>query len=182
MSETSSRQCSKGGWPVLLATGFGFGYSKFAPGTVGALVGIPIVVACHLAPLPWSALITVLVSVVLFYGGVWLSFRGAEHFAVKDPQPVVIDEIASLPITFLLIPRMDVWVLLVGFVLNRIMDIIKPPPARQLEHMRGGWGIMLDDPFAGIYSCGLLHLLYWTVWRGGLQWSQSWPLTCWPGA
>jgi phosphatidylglycerophosphatase A len=155
-----------GGWPVLLATGLGAGYSRFAPGTMGALVGLPIVAACHLAPFPASAAVTAAVSVALFFSGVWLSFRGAAHFAVKDPRPVVIDEIASLPITFFLIPRMDVGVLAAGFALNRMMDVLKPPPARQLEHRRGGWGIMLDDTFAGLYSCVLLHLFYWLLWQG----------------
>jgi len=169
----------RGGWPILLATGLGAGYSRFAPGTVGALVGVPIVVACHLAPGPWSILASALVIVVLFFAGVWLSFRGSEHFAVEDPQPVVIDEIASLPITFLLIGRMDMWILGLGFCLNRLMDILKPPPARQLERAPGGWGIMLDDTFAGLYSGILLHLFYWFCWIpiNGADW---WPQLTWP--
>jgi phosphatidylglycerophosphatase A len=176
---TEARQPPRraGGWPVVLATGLGAGYSKFAPGTAGALLGVPIVVACHLAPWPWSAAATAAASAALFFGGVWAAFRGAAHFGEKDPGPVVIDEIASLPLTFFLIPRMDAGLLIAGFALNRMMDILKPPPARQLERCPGGWGIMLDDTFAGLYSCLVLHVLYWFVWAGGLALHAAGPLS-----
>jgi phosphatidylglycerophosphatase A len=178
-SQTHTRQ-RRGGWPILLATGFGAGYGPVCPGTWGALVGVPIVAACHLPSWPWSAVASGVAIVVLLLAGVWLSRRGAAHFGDEDPKPVVIDEIASLPITFFLIPRMDLWILGLGFCLNRAADILKPPPARQLEHVGGGWGIMLDDTFAGLYSGIALHLFYWLVWAriDGAGW---WPQITWGG-
>ena len=75
-----------------------------------------------------------------------------------------MDEIVSMPITFLAVPMSSPWVVLAGFVLNRLLDIVKPPPARRLEDLPGGLGVMADDWAAGIYSCVILHLLSW----GGL--------------
>lgn len=114
--------------------------------------------------------------------GVWSCSRVAEYSGVKDPQFVVIDEVAGQHITLILplIPiampdfaaRMDFsqyaifsalsllnWkYLLAGFILFRVFDILKPFPVRQLEKLRGGWGIMADDWMAGIYAAVVLRL------------------------
>jgi phosphatidylglycerophosphatase A len=82
---------------------------------------------------------------------------GERHFQTKDPSPVVIDEIISIPITAAFAP-LSVAYLAIGFVLNRAADIVKPPPARQLQALPRGWGIVIDDVLSGLYA-GLLLLL-----------------------
>jgi phosphatidylglycerophosphatase A len=86
----------------------------------------------------------------------------------KDPGSIVLDEIASLPITFLLIPLTSWSVVLAGFLLHRLFDITKPPPARQFEALPEGLGIMADDWIAGLYSNLALRLLLWLApaWFG----------------
>ncbi len=78
----------------------------------------------------------------------------------KDPGAIVLDEIASLPITFLMLPLQPT-VVVAGFLLHRFFDILKPQPARALERLPDGFGIMADDWIAGIYSNLALHLLVW---------------------
>ena len=79
----------------------------------------------------------------------------------KDPGAIVLDEIASLPIVFLAVPWDRPWVILAGFVLHRVFDISKPPPARQLEKLSTGLGIMADDWAAAVYARLALGLLVW---------------------
>ncbi len=77
-------------------------------------------------------------------------FQPGDH-STPDPSIIVIDEIVGMWITMLLIPK-TVPAIVIGFVLFRLFDIIKPYPAKQLEHIPSGWGIMLDDVVAGIYA------------------------------
>jgi phosphatidylglycerophosphatase A len=83
---------------------------------------------------------------------------GAEARALgnDDPGPVVIDEAAGYLFTVAFLPH-ALWTVLAGFLLFRLLDIVKPPPARQLERLHGGWGIVLDDVAAGIMGNLLLH-------------------------
>jgi phosphatidylglycerophosphatase A len=80
----------------------------------------------------------------------------------KDPGSIVFDEIASVPITFFLIPLNTPWIVVAGFLLHRLFDITKPPPARALERLPEGLGIMADDWIAGLYSNLALHGLIWS--------------------
>jgi len=152
-----------------VATGLGFGYSRFAPGTVGALWGIPLTWALEqipaTGPVP-AAVWQALVIVILCWVGIPICTRAARELgSKKDPRQICYDEIVSVPITFFLLSatvpdfmtRPSVWA--AGFVLNRICDILKPPPARQWEAWPEGLGIMADDWIAGLYSNLLLHLL-----------------------
>ena len=96
--------------------------------------------------------------------------RAARELQKKDPGSVVWDEIATVPITFFLVPTellMRPSVLIVGFILHRVFDISKVPPARQIEKLPDGTGIMLDDVVAGVYSCLALHLLLRLGFLGG---------------
>ncbi len=142
--------------PVLFSTGFGLGYSPFAPGTLGAALGA----AVYAALLPLGALpITVpLVSLVLFAAGTWSSFLAERHFRQKDCQKIVIDEVASFPLTMLFISP-DPLRIALAFTLNRAADILKPFPANRIQRLKGGWGIMLDDTVAAVYANLLLRLL-----------------------
>ena len=149
-------------WMQWLATGSYLGYSPIAPGTVGALWGIPLTLALAQIPSPWVRA-AVLVGLCLL--GVPLCGRVSHGLQAKDPSVVVYDEIVSLPITFWLISTDWLYrpgVLLCGFALNRLFDVSKPPPIRNLERLPGGWGIMSDDWGAGVASCLVLHaILAW---------------------
>jgi phosphatidylglycerophosphatase A len=79
----------------------------------------------------------------------------------KDPGAIVWDEIASVPIVFLLVPLANWKIALAGFFLHRLLDTTKPPPARQLEKLPDGLGIMADDVAASGYACALLYALAW---------------------
>lgn len=147
---------------VLIATGLGVGFSPIMPGTVGALWGLPL--SWALAQLSLAAQIPIIV--LLCIAGIPICTAAAKEIGRKDPGSVVLDEYASLPITFLLVPvelMSSPWVLASGFVLHRVFDISKPPPIDRLEKLPDGLGIMADDWVAAIYSCAALHLLLWMI-------------------
>jgi phosphatidylglycerophosphatase A len=103
----------------------------------------------------------ILITVAIAIVGVIAADRAARYAAKKDPQWVVIDEVSGQLLTyylfFWLIPlNWKTWLL--GFILFRLFDIWKPLPARQLEQLPGGWGIMADDWMAGIYAAIVLQL------------------------
>jgi phosphatidylglycerophosphatase A len=88
----------------------------------------------------------------------------ARRLGKKDPGSIVLDEIASMPIAFYLIPITDWKIAVVGFVLHRLFDVTKPPPARQLERLPAGLGIMADDCAAAVYANLVLRALVWLGW------------------
>jgi phosphatidylglycerophosphatase A len=137
----------------LVATGLGSGYSPVAPGTAGSLVGLLLFL-----PLAgrafWIQLAAVVAVTIL---GVLAGGRLATTLGAKDPGVVVVDEVAGQWITFLALPMTPVTAV-AGFLLFRVMDILKPWPARALERLPGGLGIMADDVAAGIYAHLLLRL------------------------
>lgn len=154
---------------VAVATGLGFGFAPWMPGTVGAIWGLPLAFA--VAHLAWPAG-QLAAIVACFLVGVPICAVAARALGgKKDPGAIVWDEIASLPIVFLGIApeRLGVgdlaaadWRLYAaGFLLHRVFDIAKPPPARQVERLPGGWGIMADDAVAAAMGCASLHLLDW---------------------
>ena len=138
---------------TLLATGLGSGYSPFAPGTAGTLVGL--VLFWPLAPL--GPAIQVVALLALCALAVPAATREARRCGLHDPGLVVVDEVAGIWVTLLFLPFTAVTAAL-GFLLFRIMDIWKPWPARQLEHLPEGWGIMADDLMAGVYANLLLRV------------------------
>ncbi|MBL8829139.1 MAG: phosphatidylglycerophosphatase A [Planctomycetaceae bacterium] len=145
---------------VFIATGCGLGRIPFAPGTFGTLGGIPL--AWAIGKLPgqaWQALAVLAVCAV----GIPICTRAVRALGRgKDPGSIVWDEIASLPITYWGLPLDDGRVIVAGFVLHRLFDITKPPPARQLERLPDGLGIMADDWIAGLYSHVALRLIVLT--------------------
>ena len=149
-------------WAVWIATSGGVGFCPLAPGTAGSLVGIAVLVVLLFLPVskPISfGLLMVLLATIVGVG-VWAAGRAEEFFQRKDPGPVVIDEVAGQLVTFLAWPQTSWEWLVGGFLTFRFFDIVKPFPARRLEHLPGGWGVMLDDVVAGAYSLGLLYLLH----------------------
>ncbi|MBI4027583.1 MAG: phosphatidylglycerophosphatase A [Verrucomicrobia bacterium] len=150
-------------WKKLIATGFGTGCLPVAPGSCGTLLGIPLYLGLH----PLHPAFYILGLVLLGASGVYLSGEAERHIGRKDPGEIVIDEIAAFPLTMFLIP-LNTGTLVLGFLLNRLMDIAKPWPCRPIQALPGGWGIMLDDLMAAVYSCALLHLAlrFWPVLAG----------------
>ena len=137
----------------LVATGLGSGYSPVAPGTAGSLVGLLLFLPLAGRAL-WIQLAAVVAVTIL---GVLAGGRLATMLGAKDPGMVVVDEVAGQWITFLALP-MTPAIAVAGFLLFRAMDILKPWPARALERLPGGIGIMADDVAAGIYAHLILRL------------------------
>lgn len=150
---------------VAIATGFGIGYAPVAPGTVGSLPGLLLYWLLYRAG-GWPA---VLPAVALVIGvGIWAANAAERRFQRKDPGAVIIDEVAGQLVTligFAPSPTM----LVAGFFLFRLFDILKPFPARRLEGLPGGSGIMMDDLVAGVYANLALHGVVWLLARGGLS-------------
>jgi phosphatidylglycerophosphatase A len=138
---------------TLIATGLGSGYSPLAPGTAGSAVGLLLFWPVARLPLGWQAALTVAV----FAAGVAAASHLARRLGIEDPGVVVIDEVVGMWITLLALP-LTPFTVAVGFFAFRAMDVWKPWPARQLEHLHGGWGIMADDVMAGVYANLLVRL------------------------
>jgi len=141
---------------VWLATGGWIGFVPRAPGTFGTLLGIPL--AWGLGQLPLGLNIAAVVAICLL--GVPVCSAAVRRLGgPKDPGCIVLDEIASLPIALLGIGLASWQIALAGFLLHRLFDITKPPPARQLESLPAGLGIMADDWAAGAYANLTLRVL-----------------------
>lgn len=121
-----------------------------ASGTVGSLVTL---IALWLIPFTTLALLVTLAIVTLV--GIWAGSRVERAIDAKDPGIIVIDEVAGMLVSVLFLPR-TIPVLVTAFLLFRLFDIWKPFPARQLQEMHGGVGVMLDDLIAGAYALALI--------------------------
>lgn len=134
---------------VIFASGLGLGFIPFAPGTFGTMLAVAIY-WFGLKLLPQSTYAVTAITFVFL--AVWISNIASERLKEKDPQKVVIDEIAGFFVTMAFQPT-DISYLVGGFILFRLFDIVKPFPAKYLEErLRGGWGIVMDDVVAGLYA------------------------------
>jgi phosphatidylglycerophosphatase A len=142
-------------WRHLLAFGFGSGLARYAPGTFGTLVAVPLYLV--IAQLPaWLYAVTVVAAFAL---GVWLCDAVSRDLQVHDHGGIVYDEFVGYWITMFLAPP-GAFAVVAGFVLFRLFDIWKPGPIGWCDrHVQGGFGIMLDDVVAGLAACVSLHLL-----------------------
>lgn len=140
---------------ILTATWWGSGFSPFASGTVGTLAAIPLYLL--LARLPLSSYLGTLT--VLFFLACWVSGEAERIFGEKDSGKIVIDEVVGFLVTMVAVAPS--WQrILAGFLLFRFFDIVKVPPASFFDRrMKNGWGVVLDDVVAGLYSCAVLHAL-----------------------
>ncbi len=140
---------------VLLATACYAGYVPRVPGTAGTVVGIPL---CYL--LSRLGPMQATVFVFLFIGlAVWVSGEAEKLLKRKDSRQIVIDEMAGLSVTLFLIPW-AVTNVVIGFLLFRLIDIVKPFPIRRLEStLSGGWGVVGDDVLAGMYAHIVLRII-----------------------
>jgi len=144
---------------MLIATFFGIGRLRPGPGTWGSAATMLLwaVLADLVAPsLRTPLAITLAAAVVLI--GIPAATRVARGAGIKDPQFVVIDEVAGQLVALIAVP-LGWKSFLAGFILFRVFDILKPPPVRQLEAIPEGAGIVLDDVAAGLYALGIMHLL-----------------------
>lgn len=143
--------------PVLVASAGGIGFIPFAPGTFGSIPGVVLALAMR-ATGPWWA--EGVLVVVLFAAGVWAATAAETHFGRIDPGPVVIDEVVGMLITTLFLPlSWTGW--LVGFLVFRACDIVKPFPAGRAERLPGGFGVMCDDVLAGVWGYAIMRGLLW---------------------
>lgn len=142
---------------LAIATALGAGYLPIAPGTFGSAVGLLLWLA-----LPHLLWIQVLAIAVVTVAGIWSATVAEQHFGRSDPGEVVIDEVAGMMITLVLIPQAAGWWLVIAFLLFRAADIVKPFPVNRLERLPGGLGIMADDLLAGVYANLALRLTIWS--------------------
>jgi phosphatidylglycerophosphatase A len=139
---------------VGIATVGGVGWFPIAPGTAGSAVGVGI----YLVTRTWSAPAQVALLIGITLVGLWAAGVAETELKKEDPGPVVIDEVAGQLVT-LLLTGVGWRGAIVGFFLFRVLDIIKPFPARRLERLHGGLGIMADDLMAGAYGLVVMMAL-----------------------
>jgi phosphatidylglycerophosphatase A len=140
---------------MMLATAGYVGYFPIAPGTAGSLAGLVVYMLVRWIDVPAFELAMIGLVLIL---GIWSASIAERRLNLKDPGPVVIDEVLGMLITLALLP-LSLAGVLVGFVLFRIFDVVKPYPASRLEALHGGLGIMLDDAVAGLYAYVSLRAL-----------------------
>lgn len=140
---------------MFLATGFYVGNIPLAPGTFGSLIGLPL---CFL--LAGIQLPPAMITAVLFIGfAVWVSNAAEKILKKKDPGCIVIDEVCGMVVTLIGLP-FNLTTAVIGFVIFRILDILKPFPIRTLDkRLSGGIGIVADDVAAGIFANILTRIL-----------------------
>lgn len=148
---------------IAMATALGAGFAPVAPGTFGSAAGLLLWWV-----MPTAAVPQLVGIVAVFALGAWSGSVAEEHFGKSDPGQVVIDEVLGMLITLFMNPVG--WAgALVGFLLFRAADIVKPYPANKLEALHGGVGIMADDAMAGVYANLALRVALATA--GALHWT-----------
>ncbi len=148
---------------IIIASGFGSGFSPFAPGTAGALVAVIIwTVLFYVIPFNILLVVTSLLIVLFTAAGIWSADKLESEWG-KDPSKVVVDEMVGVWIALLAVPVGNVWDILFAFLLFRFFDIFKPLGIRKMEQLEGGIGVMADDILAGIYSFLLLMGVRWLI-------------------
>lgn len=148
-----------GSWPLarIISSCLGLGRLRPAPGTIGSAFGL-IVFVLFLAGLPTIVQIAATVAATLI--GIAAATASSRQLGLEDPSEVVIDELAGMWLSVIAVDSVAAWV--VAFFIFRLFDIVKPFPARQMEALPEGWGIMLDDIVAGAYT--------WLIIQGLLRW------------
>jgi len=161
---------SVGDYVALAVATCGVGYIPLAPGTWGSLVGIGVYLGISFLitraanpSLLASVIIGVSAILIVTLVGIWAASRTEKLLGRKDPGKVVIDEVAGqmislMPLSLVFARPWNGWVI-VSFILFRFFDIVKPYPARRLERLHGGLGIMADDLIAGVYAAVITAIL-----------------------
>lgn len=133
---------------LFVATCGYVGYAPVAPGTFGSAVGLALFWAVRTSG---SSVFEAAVIAAVLVIGMWSAFAAERHLGAPDPGPVVIDEVAGMLITLAFVPVNAAGALL-GFVVFRLLDIVKPWPARRFERLPGGFGVVADDAMAAVYG------------------------------
>jgi len=137
---------------LAVGTVGGAGFFPIAPGTVGSAIGVAVYLLTARWPAAWQIGLLAAISLV----GTWGATGTARALGREDPGPVIVDEVAGQLLT-LLLTGVGVVGAIAGFFIFRILDIVKPWPARNFEALHGGVGIMADDLMAGLYG----NILMW---------------------
>ena len=155
-------QMKKYTWKVWIATGFGLGNAPIASGTWGTLPGIPLayLIFTYLPNL-WMQIAACAALVLI---AIPICDCCEPFFGKKDDGRIVADEYMIFPLCMIGLPFTPA-TLIMAFLVARVCDIIKPPPARNLERLSNGLGIVIDDFFATLYALGINHLLFYAVTR-----------------
>jgi phosphatidylglycerophosphatase A len=141
---------------LFLGSGLGVGYLPYCPGTFGTFIAVPLSIVVNRVAIthPWLAVMGLAALTAI---AIPLADHAARLLDMKDPQVVVIDEIAGFTLANFLTAS---WAgLIIAFGLFRFFDIAKIFPARRLETLPGGTGIVMDDMVAGLYTFAILRLL-----------------------
>ena len=139
---------------TLLATWFGSGLLRVAPGTCGSLAALPFAAGMVLLGGPW---LLAAATVAAFAAGLWASARYVEAAGQADPGAVVIDEVAGQWLALVALP-LDPLLYLLAFLAFRLFDILKPWPVGWADRrLHGGFGIMADDILAGVYAGAVVY-------------------------
>ncbi len=148
---------------ALFVASFGYvGFFPIAPGTAGSLAALALFAVVRWVGVPAFELGTI---AVVFTAGIWAATGAERALGQKDPGPIVIDEVLGMLITLAVIPVSMTGVVL-GFLLFRLFDVVKPFPVDRMERLPGGTGVMMDDAVAGLYAHLVLRLCMW--------WMPSW--------
>lgn len=140
----------------LLATGFGAGLLPVMPGTAGSVAAIPVWVL--LMPLPWQLYLLILVFAICI--GVYICHQTAKDMQIHDHGSIVWDELVGIWVTFIALPVRDCQWVITGFIIFRILDILKPWPICWIDsNIHGGLGIMIDDIISALLSAGIIYLM-----------------------
>jgi len=137
----------------LIGSGFYTGYIPYASGTFGSLAGLLI----YCIPGFERPVILITAIFIFTFYGIYLGGKFERAYG-KDPAECTIDEIVGMWISLILLPKTLI-VSAVAFFIWRALDVFKPFPARRLESLKGGLGIMIDDIVSGIYTLIIVHLI-----------------------
>lgn len=141
---------------VFIATIAYVGYAPVAPGTFGSAAGLAVYYLVRRAG--GAPLLELAVIAAVFLIGIWSGTEAEHFFGGTDPGPVVIDEVMGMLITLALVP-VTVMGAVVGFLVFRVLDVIKPWPAARFEALPGGLGVMADDAMAAVYGNLIMQVL-----------------------
>jgi len=137
----------------FIGSGFYTGYSPYISGTVGSLAALII----YLIPGFEELFVIIPVILIFMVYGIYLGDKFEVEYG-KDPSQCTVDEVVGMWISLVALPK-NIGIVVSAFILWRVLDIIKPPPARNLERLKGGLGIMIDDVISGIYTLIIMHLV-----------------------
>ena len=148
---------------ALAISTFGVGYLPLMPGTWGSLVAVGIFLGFTQLVKGNALVALVLVSIVVVtFVGIWAASRTEALSGRKDPGKIVVDEVAGQLISLFPLTLFVHWsivAVIISFILFRFFDIVKPYPARRLEALKGGLGIMCDDLIAGVYAAAITSII-----------------------